>query len=851
MRKITSLLTLLLLCVAGVQAQIASLADISATGVYTIKCNRGTWIADQTNSKVLSSIVGGESYDATSEAQQWTFEDIDTEAGTAKIKSVLTGTYASYDSSVSNTLSLASEGTDLVITKNGTGFTIDEPAGNRLNFATSTTWFPNGYSVDDWKALDDGNQFTITKVADAAAQEVSVTYNLVLADDPETVIATVTATQFTGDTPTVPEAFQNDYLSYTCDVDKITAETTTVTITATVSDDLPFTPSTGDDLVWNTLQIKGQYYVTYAADATPNVTLSTTLTPGDATQQWAFVGDPLTGYVIINKAAGKDLILASANPEEDSSEGGSTHAVLAAADDETTPNKEWFPAASTNITGGFYLNNDDNYALNQRATESLDYWTGGKDLGSTFVAEVAKTLLDSYQGQFEEDFDDFAEGATFETGNGYFQLSAENYATLQALYQSLLTQEAWAENAEDATKLAEIYEDACNQMETKSTELINWPKSGYYRIKSNSAYSYDSYMGVGDNLYNRGVAEYGYGLKTIPAAEATTDLSTLIQLKKTDVTGVYKINVQGRGVVGPTANNEPFVLSAELNEGDDFLFIPQADNGRVAIQDATAGGDTDFLHESNWGQDNAAIVHWTEDAGASQWFIEDAETADFELAQAGDGKYYGIVYAPVGFLFETDDATVYHVAYATVKDEDGEKSTDKEHIALTTMEDEIWDNSSANLLPALIVSETNATVTGKLNGTASDLESAMTGTCFEIAEPEGALFLNYDETEGKVGFLLADADEETEEGTEEGTDADESGDETLPDVNVLAPNTAYIIPATGVEALYLDGTSVTTAIKAAIAKLSETDAPIYDLTGRKVQKATKGVYVIAGKKVVK
>lgn len=42
MRKITSLLTLLLLCVAGVQAQIASLADISATGVYTIKCNRGT-----------------------------------------------------------------------------------------------------------------------------------------------------------------------------------------------------------------------------------------------------------------------------------------------------------------------------------------------------------------------------------------------------------------------------------------------------------------------------------------------------------------------------------------------------------------------------------------------------------------------------------------------------------------------------------------------------------------------------------------------------------------------------------------------------------------------------------------
>lgn len=41
-----------------------------------------------------------------------------------------------------------------------------------------------------------------------------------------------------------------------------------------------------------------------------------------------------------------------------------------------------------------------------------------------------------------------------------------------------------------------------------------------------------------------------------------------------------------------------------------------------------------------------------------------------------------------------------------------------------------------------------------------------------------------------------------------------------------------------------------TAVKSVTAEANEAEKAIYDLTGRRVQKATKGIYIIDGKKVV-
>ena len=168
----------------------------------------------------------------------------------------------------------------------------------------------------------------------------------------------------------------------------------TITTTATIKENplIRFTSDTTDP-VWYTLILKESYYPTYDPEADPeyepNVALPQENADNDNTS-WAFIGTPYGGFQIINKAAGTDLVLGSPNifdedEIDDGAAGGNTAATMAAPG--TQPNELWFPKTSTYIEGGFFLYSKEGYALNQRSTWDLAYWTGGADRGSTFIVK--------------------------------------------------------------------------------------------------------------------------------------------------------------------------------------------------------------------------------------------------------------------------------------------------------------------------------------------------------------------------------------------------------------------------------------------------------------------------------
>ena len=206
-------------------------------------------------------------------------------------------------------------------------------------------------------------------------------------------VANETVASAAGAAALLPSSLQKPFCTYeyysdaacTTPLSALAAGTTDVYAKCTFS---AFTASTSfNTATWYYLKLKDSNYTTYVSGATPNVTLPAS-NAGDRTTQWAFFGDPYNGFQLKNRAAGNDLVLGSASAASDGANGGSTYATLQAPESQTY--ERWFPGISTYYSStGFFLNNGQNHALNQRSTANLAYWTGGKDSGSTFRVEAA------------------------------------------------------------------------------------------------------------------------------------------------------------------------------------------------------------------------------------------------------------------------------------------------------------------------------------------------------------------------------------------------------------------------------------------------------------------------------
>lgn len=317
-------------------------------------------------------------------------------------------------------------------------------------------------------------------------------------------------------------------------------------------------------------------------------------------------------------------------------------------------------------------------------------------------------------------------------------------------------------------------------------------------------------------LYNKAHKKY-VCLNDLPA-QVTSKLIGIVNGKgassvfyiENAETGRYRIKV-GDLTLGKASKSTDIALG-DNNYGNKGSYVISHAGKIFWFFDKATGSDYSYIHAAN---DGANMVGWEakSDTYASQWYVVPATDVEIDMTAQGDKKYAS-AYLPFG---------VSNVAGATA------------YTGVLNAENTAIDMTATTSVPAnngfvLVGTENKATLT---IGTADAIEgNALTGTNTGIAFAEAtpkANYLVFGVNNGTVGFY------------------------TPGNVTAIPANKAYINASaiTG-SAIALNFGNTVTGINAATINNGENNAPIYDLSGRRVWAPVKGgLYIQNGKKLVK
>ena len=269
-----------------------------------------------------------------------------------------------------------------------------------------------------------------------------------------------------------------------------------------------------------------------------------------------------------------------------------------------------------------------------------------------------------------------------------------------------------------------------------------------------------------------------------------TDASTVVLLTKKDDT--YSIQVQGLYV-------QEAAQSAPVAEGDaETIFKVSVPAPGVAGFSVTGEGNT-FLHKGGAaGADAQNIVGWTINEAASRWIVEDAESINVPISAAS----YATLNVP--FAVEVPEEVAAYTG-----------TINGDYLTLNAVEAVIPANTPV-VLNANVGTYTFSITENQTAIEGNDLQGTLTA-----ATVANALTLQV--IDDQIGFY-----------TFTGT--------TIP------ANKAYLVLGSEVKGLSLSF-GETDGVTSIATELPEGEN-IYNLAGQRVSKATKGIYIINGRKVV-
>lgn len=439
---------------------------------------------------------------------------------------------------------------------------------------------------------------------------------------------------------------------------------------------------------------------------------------------------------------------------------------------------------------GFCLYKTEGNYLNHQGS-GIKTWTS-TDEGSTLHVQAPESYPLAYAQVYANyDDSDAPEGAI--GANTYLTVDS-NLAAFKAAYA--------AASAEGA-----------------NTEQIKALEEQNVKI---AAASSSSTMEVGKyyRLYNKQHKKY-LSLSSNPA-EATTKListtdaksvSSVVYLSNAE-SGRYRIKVEGLTLGKAMANGGKGVNIALGDDNYDSKgSYVIAHTGTVfTFYDAATASSKSYIHAANSG-DN--MVGWSDDATASQWYVIPATDVEIAMTAQGDKKYAS-AYLPFG-VSAVSGATAYTGALNDAK--------------------EAIDMTAATSVPAntgfvLVGTEDKATLTiGDAEAISGTNALTGTNTGITLTDDSRANYLVFGVNNGTVGFYAPSSS-----------------------VATIAANKAYInASALSSSAIALNfGNGTVTGINAATIGNGQSNAPIYDLSGRRVWAPVKGgLYIQNGKKLIK
>lgn len=802
MKKITFMLALLTASTTGAFAGTFTTSDGATSHVYAIKNVGGA------NGNYVC--INGAGFNATTKADNIAYFKV--EAGDAE------GQYYLYCVSNNKYVSYSGTGTSagvVVFADNKASakqWKIALESGQTEKYDISPVDAPNigwnwvggvGHQLGFWGNGDGNSSWTFDAVVENAT--VSIKFNSNEIDSKSyrylaigLVKTAMPALNYTTAASMVPETVVEGTTAYTVNL----------------AENLPFVKSENfDNAKWYLMDMhsndtgnddvnsgRKHYMWTYVA-ADQDVTLPQ-MVMNDETKitdnmQWCFVGDVVNGFKIYNKAAGSTMTLRKASIGNNDA-AGNTASVMSTTDDH---NQFKLYPTTEGIANGFCFKLDgDDYYLNTQQKIKDDWdskvlrgWNKA-DGGSTCRVFAPNKFVADAARLYNNLYVKASELPTGAIGTNSYLEEGDNLETLKSQY---------------AAATAEGY----------TTEQVNALVETMKKVNAAAANETTVEAGKYYRLYNATDKKY-LCVRATNNAQMTTDasmgkaVSSVVTFADAE-NGRFRMKVEGKTFGKRKGVDVPITLEGDDSEEKGSYAVAHTGTTFTFYDYASNVSDRSYLHCNN-ARGAGNVVGWEAlgEISPSYWHVIEATDVEIDMTAQGDKKYAS-AYLPFG---------VSNVAGATA------------YTGALNAENNAIDMTATTSVPAntgfvLVGTADKATLT---IGTADAISgtNALTGSNFNTALTDAtrANYLVFGVNAGTVGFYTPSSS-----------------------VPSIPANKAYInASAVAGSAIALNFGNTVTGINAATINNGENNAPIYDLSGRRVWAPVKGgLYIQNGKKLVK
>lgn len=802
MKKITFMLALLTASTTGAFAGTFTTSDGATSHVYAIKNVGGA------NGNYVC--INGAGFNATTKADNIAYFKV--EAGDAE------GQYYLYCVSNNKYVSYSGTGTSagvVVFADNKASakqWKIALESGQTEKYDISPVDAPNigwnwvggvGHQLGFWGNGDGNSSWTFDAVVENAT--VSIKFNSTEVDSKSYNYLAV------GLVKTAMPVL--NYTTAASMVPETVAEGTTA-YTVNLAENLPFVKSENfDNAKWYLMDMhsndtgnddvnsgRKHYMWTYVA-ADQDVTLPQ-MVMNDETKitdnmLWCFVGDAVNGFKIYNKAAGSTMTLRKASIGNNDA-AGNTASVMSTTDDH---NKFKLYPTTEGIANGFCFKLDgDDYYVNTQQTDPKDWNTkvlrgwNKTDGGSTCRVFAPNKFVADAARLYNNLYVKVSELPAGAIGANSYLEEGNNLETLKSQY---------------AAATAEGY----------TTEQVNALSETMKKVNAAAANATTVEAGKYYRLYNATDKKY-LCVRATNNAQMTTDasmgkaVSSVVTFADAE-TGRFRMMVEGKTFGKRIQDNKAITLEEDNSGAKGSYAVAHTGTTFTFYDYASNVSDRSYLHCNNAGG-AGNVVGWEAlgEISPSYWHVIEATDVEIDMTAQGDKKYAS-AYLPFA-VSSVADATAYT----------GALNTEKTAIDMTAT-----TSVPANTGFVLVGTENKATLT---IGTADAISgtNALTGSNFNTALTDATRvnYLVFGVNAGNVGFYTPSSS-----------------------VPSIPANKAYInASAVAGSAIALNFGNTVTGINAATINNGENNAPIYDLSGRRVWAPVKGgLYIQNGKKLVK
>ncbi len=458
-------------------------------------------------------------------------------------------------------------------------------------------------------------------------------------------------------------------------------------------------------------------------------------------------------------------------------------------------------STASNKTKGFCFTKDGSNYLNEQGNK-IATWDQ-TDEGSTMHVQEPNDYILSYAANDETQTYDDSNAPENAIGADSYLSNAENFAAYKAAYAAAI--------AENATE-ADINNLLTYNKKVEAGKAESTIEEGkYYRL-----YNHANKKIMRVDPTNNTIMDYSED-----ANEAKSVGSVVTFKSISNEPGRYRMMIEGKTFGKTTTSNN--VVLQEDNSGAKGSFIVDHVGTKFKFRDMTSSTP----RYSNIHCNKGKVVGWEikDDGGASWWYVVPATDVEIAMTKV-NGKRYASAYLPF-------DVKAVNGAQAYV----GELNDTKNVLDMTAV-----NGVPANNGFVLVGNAEKATLTIG-NADALTINNALTGSNVKVAletttgsgesatvTDHRAEYLVFGTNAGNVGFYKPAA--------------------TL---TTIAANKAFIAASsltTGEGAIAMNFGGNITGIDNAV--VASENAPIFDLSGRRVVKAVKGgVYIQNGKKFVK